>query len=594
MTGASVRVSFFRWLTVDRNPWELPVAAVIVGLITIAFASGAYFYGDDLVFAEYFTLNPVTLDAFTRSWFGHLMPGYIACVVLFLKVFGLSWPAALVIMAIIHAGAFVAIVRCLDAVLQTKARTSIVVALAFTLSLGTMSVRLWWAATLNNMMALALGLAVLGCATRWALTRRRRHLVAALGLYGFALACSEKNLLFSLHIALWMLFVVWRGRPVRSRMVAVRETWQLWAGLAILSLIDVVAFVTGSYTDESGVAPSLASSAKFIAHIIFGALVPSLFGLDMVDQPTSLLEPRVLASMALLLAFVVWTIVVVRTNAGVWTFAALTVLANAAVLSRRADLIGIEAGRQLRYLLESSALLWLALGVILFTLVRSLLARGSGAAAGGIVAGVVGRCVAIAIAAAAAWSWAGTLSGYLATSSGHAARAWLENLEATLPRDEISVVDAPLPESFALSGLHPYDMLGPLLPWLGWHRTAVTDELDDDAWFVNVDGFAGPARMGSVEEQFSGTRCTDGSAAISLPELSKPRRDFLIIDYSKSAGSSLAVLFDGGWSVVDRREGSGRIVVYLPAEHDGDISIDGQGAGVCIDRVSVGSLEAAR
>jgi len=119
-----------RLCVAPRTRWELLVAALVVTLVTLAIAGGSYFNRDDLFFVEYFQLNPVTPRVLVRSWFGHLMPGYIANVIAFLTIFGLSWPAALVFTALIHVGAFVAFTRCLDAVLGS-ARLNVLIGLAF-------------------------------------------------------------------------------------------------------------------------------------------------------------------------------------------------------------------------------------------------------------------------------------------------------------------------------------------------------------------------------------------------------------------------------------------------------------------------------
>ncbi|MGB4778678.1 hypothetical protein [Microbacterium sp.] len=581
-----------RFCLARRARWELAAVTLVIALITLVFAGGSYFQRDDLFFAQYLEVNPINADLFVRSWFGHLMPGYIASVVAFLGVFGLSWPAALIAAAMIHAGAFVAFSRCLDAVLG-PVRMNVIAGLAFSLSLGPMAVRLWWAATLNNTFALALGLAVLGCATRWIITRRIAHLVAALLLYVVALSMSEKNLLFSLHIIAWCVLVVWCGRPLRHRLHDLIRTWPLWLGLGVLSLIDVVIFLGGGYVDESGASPSLAFSLDFIVHSIVGGLIPSLFGIDMVDQPTSLLDPRVVVTVLLFALFVAWTIVRVRSNREVWVFAAIAVLANAAVLSRRGEMITVAGGRQLRYLLESSALLWLAIGFALVAALRagwradragapeSPSARGGKAAIAGVLALVL---------ALSGLSWAVTLSNILRAGDGPDARTWVESLHATLPDPTPPLIDSPLPSSFGMPALHPYNMVSLLLPSLGWDEVRVTTELDG-AWVVGPSGIAGPAAIASAAVQFSGSRCSDGANNIPLPEVRTTGGGFLIVELSASNGDTLALLYDGGWTMLDRPNTSGRIAVYLPVALDGDLSISPQGGALCVDSVTVGDIQ---
>lgn len=578
-------------LSVDhRSRWEIFAGAALVVVATVAVAGWSFFDRDDLVFAEYFQLNPLTSDVFFRSWFGHLMPGYIASVWAFLEVFGLSWPAAVLFISAIHAGAFVALTRCLDAVVGAT-RLNVIAALAFSLSLGPMMLRLWWAATLNNMFALALGLAVLGCATRWLVTGRARHLLAALSLYALALAMSEKNLLFSLHIAAWCLLVVWRGLPLGQRLRNAVRAWPLWAGLVVLSLVDVIAFLTGGFVDESGDSPSVMSTVSFVTHNILGGLVPSLFGIDMADETTNLLDPRVVITVLLLAAFIVWSLAASRLNRGVWAFALIAVLANAAVLSRRGEMIGDAGSRQLRYLLESSALLWLALGVVLVLSLRAR--RGMTSVAGGRhsvrAVTLFGLTSATLLGVAASLSWALTLVGAVERSGGYQARGWVSALRDTLPDPTPPLIDSPLPLSFGMPTLHPYDMVGALLPSLGWNDVRTTTVLEG-AWVVGPDGDAGPAELSDPDVQFAGERCTDGSFNVPMPEIRTAGRTYLVLDFTQGSGDSMTFFVADGWTTIDRPEGAGTVVAYMADPIDGDLEVGSQGGNMCISALTVADV----
>lgn len=579
-----------RFCVAERARWEIVAVAIAVAVATVLVAGGSFFHRDDLVFAEYFQLNPLTADAFFRSWFGHLVPGYIATVTSFLAVFGLSWPTALFFTALINVGATVALTRILDAVLG-RARFNAIAGLAFSLSLGPLASRMWWAATLTNMLPLALGLAVLGCATRWVVRRRARHLVAALVLYPIGLAMSEKNLLFSLHIAMWCVLVVWRGQPLMWRIREVGRAWALWAGLAILSLIDMVAFLTGGYISESGTSPGLRTSAAFIVDSIIAGMIPSLFGVDMSDGRGSLVDPRVVVTVLLFAGFVVWTILRVRSNLGVWLFAAVAVLSNVVAVSRRADLIGVTGGRNLRYLLESSAFVWLVIGIVLVTALRvaSLRSQSSPNRSARPLRVVGGGC-AVVLLAFSVWSWSVALANDVGGNEGRSARAWVSNLESTLPRTETPpLIDSPLPTSFGLPPLHPYDMVAPLLPSLGWRDVTTTTSLEG-AWAVGPDGVAGPAVVSNSTIQFSGSRCTDGTSNIAIPETRSPGRKFVVVDFSHATGNSASFVLTGGWTTIDRPSPSGRVVVYIAAPITGDLQISSQGSDMCVTSVAVADI----
>lgn len=483
-----------------------------------------------------------------------------------------------------------ALARSLDAVVGT-ARFNVIAALAFTLSLGPLASRLWWAATLTNMLALALGLAVLGCATRWVIRRRHRHLLAALALYVVALAMSEKNLLFSLHIGLWCVLVIWRGLPVSERLRNVLKTWPLWAGLIVISGIEVVVFLTGGYVEESGSSPSLTTSLAFIFDSVMGGLIPSVFGLDMEKVVSSLLDPRIVATTAIFLAFIVWTVLRDRSNLGVWAFALVGVLANVVAVSRRADILGVTGGRNLRYLLESSALLWLAIGVVLVVALRAGTRRSESAAPTGfrgplrVGVGIAG----VVVFALSTWSWSHGVANAVDRNEGRNARAWVESLRGSLPHPPPPLIDSPLPESFGLPPLHPYDMVAAALPSLGWKDVHTTTSLEG-AWVVGPDGSAGPAMIAHPEVALSDTRCSDGSTNIAVPNAHSDGRKFVVLRFSRASGTSVAFLFRDGWTTIERPEQSGTVAVYIAGPIDGDLQVNTQGGTMCVDSVTIADL----
>ncbi|QJU54426.1 hypothetical protein SCB71_14900 [Herbiconiux sp. KACC 21604] len=607
-----------RFVTAPRRRWELPVAIVLVLGLTAAFAWQSYFFADDLFFPAYFREFPFGVDSLTRSWFGHLMPAYAASIAGFLAVFGLSWPAAAVIIGVIHAGAFTALVRIVDAVTGAR-RMALLAGLAFSLSLGPIALRLWWAASLNNTVALAVSLAAFGCLTRFVVgTRWTRwgSLAAGLVLYALALASSEKSLLFSMHLFLWCVLVIWRGRPVLERVKSVLRSWPVWVGVIVISLAELYLYLGGPYLAESDGSPSGSTTVRFMLHSALGGLVPSLFGFDLVYAPVTLLNPVIIVTCLLFAAFVVTTVVVKRSNAGVWLFTVVVVLANTFVLSRRADVIGIGAGRELRYHLENTALLWAAIGVVVVStllelrrradaragLAASASAPGSGSAAatlpggrrtGRLIASVVAALAVAGLVAVSAVAWVGSFDRIVTANPGPKARAWVETMERTLPADPPPLIDSPLPEPVALASLYPYNMTSAMLPVFG-REVAFTSSLEG-AWVVGADGTAGPATLDAVKAASDGAACTDGNGDLEYPGTKADKGRYLVIDYSAAAGDSFAVFAGNRWTEVERPAGAGTVVLYLPyGIAPGELAIGAQSSPVCIDGLSIADVVPAR
>ncbi|WP_066041357.1 hypothetical protein [Herbiconiux solani] len=363
-------------LTSPRSVWWLVVVAILLFAGTWAFTTLSYFFADDYLLADVLIKNPLNVEILTRSWFGHLLPGYIAVDGVFMKLLGLNWAAAGAVIALVHTGVYVALVRCLDAAVG-RVRMNLLFGLAFTLSTGVFVTRLWWAATLNNMLALAFCLAMMGSLTRWVTRKRWWYLAGTLIAFALALSMSEKSLLFAAFAVLWVLLVVWRDEKIARRLLLLVKAWPVWLGMAVLGGIVVWVFVHGAYVDESGEAASLSTSALFVGWGIVGGFVPSLFGLDLWQTRPAWEFAAIVASNAVLLAAIVVSIVRRRSVGGVWIFIALAALATTGVLSRRADLLGIDGSRILRYDLEETALFWMAAGVIAFSVLAGRVRRVS-------------------------------------------------------------------------------------------------------------------------------------------------------------------------------------------------------------------------
>ncbi|AXH35349.1 hypothetical protein DVJ78_07970 [Humibacter sp. BT305] len=575
----------------DRRRWELPVAVGVVAILTIAFALQSYFFADDLFFPAYFRENPPGPSALTRSWFGHLMPAYAASIIAFLDVFGMSWPAAAVIIGVIHAGAFMALVRIIDATVGVR-RIALLAGIAFTLSLGPIALRLWWAASLNNTVALAVALAAMGCLVRFVVHRRWTSFAAGVVLYGLALLSSEKSLLFSVHLFLWCFLVVWRGTPFTSRVRNVLRTWPVWVAVIVVSCIELALLLRGPYLNESGPAPSNGITVQFMVHAIFGGLVPSFFGFDLNGGPLDLLAPAVLVSTVLFGTFVVWSIVRVRSNAGVWLFALVGVLANTFAVSRRVEFIGVGAGRELRYHLEDSALLWMAIAVVLASILVQAVRRRAGAATQSrsairAVVPAVTLTVVAAVLVVSTVAWSMSMTRIVVGNVGLSARAWLTSVQQTLPADAPPLIDSPVPEPVALASLWPYNMNSSVLPIFGW-EPRFTNSLDG-SWIVGTDGVAGPASFVLGEPQSRDRICTDGSSDVLFAEAHADEGQYLAVTYSDATSGKLGVFAGGRWTVVDAPAGSGAVVLYLPhGIQPGELLVSPQNGPACVDDVSVG------
>jgi hypothetical protein len=555
--------------------------------VSWAVTSQSYFFSDDFLIAKFIEDNSLNAEALTRSWFGHFMPGYILADGIFLQLFSLSWVAAGVVIAAIHTLTFVAFVRVLDA---TVGRVYLVIGfgLVFSFAVGVFVTRLWWAASLNNMLALALCLAALALLTRFIREGHRRHLVTGLFAFAAALSVSEKTLLFSAYILFWMLLVVLRGAKVRERLVILQRAWPAWLGLAVLCVIDIAIFTSGPYLESSGTAPSLYDSVVFIAWGVAGGVIPSFFGMDLQTmQPWWQLVGIVLSCLALASA-VVLSIRRIPSLGGVWLFVAAAVISSVGVLSRRADLIGLDGSRILRYHLEATALFWLAAAVIAFVLLTETTLRNTRQSR------LEQRVLAITVLTGVAGSlvlWTPAVQANVQGHPGVQTRNWVEELARNEPDTGFPpFLNTTVPEFVVISGLAPYDQASAVLPFIK-PGLATTDQLDG-AWTVNDAGNAGPAVFIPASDASPVGTCDLGSG-IQAHDVAGQAGQFLVVDFRDAEPGE--IYLDVGYLTSRSIETSaGQLVVELvkdlPARR---LHFSSNGNDLCVDSVQVGDIAPA-
>jgi hypothetical protein len=557
--------------------------------VSWALTTQSYFFADDFLVAKYLTDNPLDIETLTRTWFGHLMPGYILADGLFLQSFGLSWPIAGIVISLVNAGAFVALVRTLDAVVG-RVRLNIVFGFAFSFAIGVFVTRLWWAASLNNMLALALSLAAIGSLTRWLTRRRWQYLVGTLVAFAAALAVSEKTLLFSVYAVLWCVFVVWRGTRIRERVWLFLRAWPAWVGIAALCSIDLYIFFSGPYLEDSGVAPTFADSAGFVGWGIVAGLIPSFFGMDLQTMHPDWGLIGIIASGVALAVIVVVSVVRRPSLGGAWIFVATAAVLSTSVLSRRVELIGFDGGRVLRYHLETTALFWLVMGVIAYTLLEPKSA--------GVVVDppsktrvrtVLGGVVVVCVASTALW-----VPSVMANFRGHPGiqtRNWVEQVERTYPTDRLPpFLNVTVPEFVVFSGLRPFDRSDAVLPFI-FPGATMTDQLEG-AWTIQEDGNAGPAVFVPNSDPVVVNAC-DSGAGIDAHDAAGSAGKFLLIDFVGAEPGQI-YLDVGHFTSRTVSTSSGQLVVELTDElPSGKLHFDSEGRSFCIKSVQVGDIVAA-
>lgn len=413
----------------DRGRYALGVAGLLAlqGLLAAWVASHSFFFADDLLYGSILTTEPLSLGLLTRSWFGHLVPGFIALDWAFLRTVGLSWASATAVIVAVQVGGTLAVVRLLSAV-RGRAWSNLVVAAVVSLSLSVTTQSLWWGAVVTNLIPLAASVATLGCFARWVQRGNLRHLLAMAVMFGIAVAFYEKSVLTAAYVGLLSLLVLDAGLPWRQRWVNTLRRWPAWLVLALIAGTDLGVYVTGEYMVEAGPAPGLRQLGEFLLLSLPEGLVPGLFGFQPAALPEGFGPVVLVLTNAVVLAVVVLSSLRSRPALQAWVFFGLAYLLNQVVLGRgRVSMLGVHMGTVLRYQLENVVLFGVALTVALPVLVEVTRRIAP--------AGRWWRCAAAAVAAlmvaGLVLPWAHSLRAEVTYSPGAATRTYVDNLRTS-------------------------------------------------------------------------------------------------------------------------------------------------------------------
>jgi hypothetical protein len=585
---------------------QLILFTVQFGLLTWV-ASRSFFVSDDLLYGSLLGEAPLDVQLLTRSWFGHLVPGFIAADWAYYRVFGLDWGVAAVVMIAVALAATVAFVRLLEALCGRAWRTLAVSAL-FGLSLMVLTQVTWWGAVMTNLAPLAASIATMGCFVRWVRTGRSRHLVGMTLCFLIAVAFYEKSILTAAYVGLLSVLVLDAGLPWHERVRSMLRRWPAWVVLGGVALLDVGWYLTHDYILEAGPAPGARAMGAFLLFSFTEGFAPSFLGMH---QPgTSLLGSTLLAIVVangILLAVAALTSLRSRPALQAWVFFALGYLINQGVLGRgRVAIIGPHMGTLLRYQLENVVLFCIALAVAASALrglwprrwAPRLLGRtASSWAAFAVLAGLL------------APYWVISLREEVRMSPGVASRQWFDTAARTLAEQQavdpgLAVVDGVVPQWLVYAQMASYNRYERVLPQV-LSDVALTQREERGLSFTEA-GEAVPVRFEATADLGgAGTCLTPGTETdrvdLKLPEALPEQLWFVNVEYAAEADSQLEVILHNGAPgpdlrlAVDRYEteaGGGRLVVAPGTVAAAEVVLEVTGSSqMCLQGITIGTMQ---
>jgi hypothetical protein len=447
-----------------REHASLLTILLVQFIVAFVYSGKSYFFQDDFVFLRLMQLSRLDSRLLTRSIFGHFIPGWVLADKTFENVFGTNYGAARWIMTIAVLLATIALYRLLRALVGTSKWVPIVTAVVALCPI-TLNAVIWWGVAASVFASNAANIAVFGCFVRWNNTKRLRHLVGMAVMYIIAVSFWEKAAFTGLYVFLFAFLVLDRNLGLRERWRGLWRRWPAWLIFAVVGGLDLGYYFSGTYLDAAGSSPSLKPVIQLLSLSWMEGLAVGVFGIRLPDVEIFSSAALTMAIPALiLLAFAVFTCVKSVSSRYVWTFFVIAYLFNQLLLARgRVGIIGIHAGRDLRYQYDNLYLLAICVAVSGAQLPawrdfglhvrRTIVASATILVAGCIVLDAI------------------TLNRMVASFPGKDVRAYAHNFQRTwkqtLATDpNARLVDARMPERVIYQNFYPYSLESWVLPQL--------------------------------------------------------------------------------------------------------------------------------
>jgi hypothetical protein len=365
------------------------------------------------------------------------------------------------------------------------------VAGAFGLGILGLNTAPWWAATLSPQIAVVACVSAWGCAMRYDRSRRLRHLLSLLVMFGVAVSFFEKSVVVSAYVGLFVLIVgthatdeTWRQRVHR-----VRRLWPVWTVFVVVSAIDLAFYFAGDYLGEAGRPAGTAQTLEYLARSLPEGVLPSLFGA--AHPTTGLPGPSWLTPLAATAAagsVVLWTSLRSGLSRRAWLWFLLSAgLSQVLVARGRLSIQGTDAVvANLRYQVDPAYLFLVALTVALPAAMATVPARRRGRLA---LAAALAPLVALPL-------WVDTVRTLSAESPGAYSRLHLHQLrESRLPAGTV-FLDMAVPEYLVPPAMYPWNLASTVYP-IARPGVDVSHDPRGASW-IAPDGSILPVRLHDI------------------------------------------------------------------------------------------------
>jgi len=348
--------------------WGALCLIVLAQTLTVSYLIGrSFFFADDFLFLKMFEGEPWGAELFGRSVFGHMIPAYVLVQQSFGAWFGADWQMASVLIVLVQVGGTVAFFRLLTA-MHGRVWCVPMTTAGFALSIVLLNNAPWWAATWTTGATIACALSAWGCAQRFALRRRVRHLVTFTVMLVLAVAFFEKSVALCAYVGLFYLLLGTRSETERARQRVSHaiSLWPVWTIMVVVAGTDLAFYFRGDYLEEAGDPASFAVTLEYLARCLPEGVFPALLGIayPSVTLPGPQVLTPVVAS-TLVGGVIVWSSWRSSLARRAWVWFLVCAMFSQLLLGRgRLGVLDLEGALYtLRYQVDATYLLLIALSV---------------------------------------------------------------------------------------------------------------------------------------------------------------------------------------------------------------------------------------
>ena len=339
----------------NHPPRDFAVLVLAQVALLSALTHRSWFFADDFYFLAVGRETGLSLHYLRLPLFEHFSPVHRLLDFAFVRTFGLSWPAAHVVLLIL-AGACISMFALVASALLSSRRWAFVLTAVYGASLSFVRNVAWWTGGTHLLLLTLFTLVTILGYVRWREEDGHRWAAVSLAAYALALLTHEQAMLVPVYLGLLRILLL--GRCRRGWLLV---EWPLWGGYAALTLLCAANFVAGYYHPHVSPAPS--DVARFLAVSFFQGLLPAVVA---VKVPEAMV---VSVGVSVVLAALVAAGVVLASlwrSSAAWRswafFAGSFVVAVLPLGMARIAIDGVTVGRELRYLMAPSFLVLVALG----------------------------------------------------------------------------------------------------------------------------------------------------------------------------------------------------------------------------------------